>query len=105
MMPELAAAVPLLAPALLSVGSAAVRSRGTLVGNLVRASPNSELPVAVVTLGAGLVLPRPSDERVFGAQDFFPGPHRTALKAGELVTELHSSGGDRSDSGRPGRRR
>lgn len=88
MTPELATAVPLLATALLSVGSAAVRSRGTLVGNLVRASPNGELPVAVVALDASLVLRNLDGERVLGAQYFFLGPHRTALGAGELVTEL-----------------
>jgi carbon-monoxide dehydrogenase medium subunit len=88
MTPELATALPLLAAALLSVGSAAIRSRGTLVGNLVRASPNSELPVAVMALGASLVMRNLKGERVLGAQDFFLGPHRTALEAGELVTEL-----------------
>lgn len=88
MTPELAMALPLLAAALLSVGSAAIRSRGTLVGNLVRASPNSELPVAVMALDASLVLRSLDSERVLGAQDFFLGPHRTALGAGELVTEL-----------------
>lgn len=88
MTPELATAIPLLAAALLSVGSAAIRSRGTLVGNLVRASPNSELPVAVVALGASLVVRSLHGERVLGAQSFFLGPHRMALGAGELVTEL-----------------
>ena len=88
MTPEFATAVPLLAAALLSVGSAAIRNRGTLVGNLVRASPNSELPVAVVALDASLVLRSLDGERVLRAHDFFLAPHRTALGAGELVTEL-----------------
>lgn len=88
MIPEIATSAPLLAEALLSVGSAAIRSRGTLVGNLVRGSPNSELPVAVVALGASLVVRSLKGERMVGAHDFFLGPHRTAPGAGELVTEL-----------------
>lgn len=83
-----ATAFPLLAEALLSVGSAAIRSRGTLVGNLVRGSPNSELPVAVVALGASLVVRSLKGERMCEAHDFFLGPHRPALGPGELVTEL-----------------
>ncbi|MFC7052046.1 FAD binding domain-containing protein [Hansschlegelia quercus] len=81
-------AAPLLSEAILSVGSAAVRNRGTLVGNLVRASPNSELPSAVVALGATLALTSLDGERTLAAEDFFLGAHETALAPGELVTAL-----------------
>ncbi|WP_375455758.1 FAD binding domain-containing protein [uncultured Methylobacterium sp.] len=85
---EAAKPVPLLAEALRSVGSAAIRNRGTLVGNLVSASPNSELSVAMVALDARFVLRHRTGDREVAAADFFLGPHRTVLTAGELVTEL-----------------
>jgi len=85
---EAAKPIPLLAEALRSVGYAAIRNRGTLVGNLVRASPNSELPVAMVALDAHLVLRQRTGQREVAAADFFLGPHRTVLVLGELVTEL-----------------
>ena len=85
---DVTAACPLLVEILHSVGSTAIRNRGTLVGNLVRASPNSELPVAAVALGGVLVLRSAAEERSLGAHAFFRGPHATALKPGELVTEF-----------------
>ena len=44
--------VSLLSDVVLTVASTAVRNRGTLVGNLVSASPNREMPVVMVALGA-----------------------------------------------------
>lgn len=85
---EAAASVPLLPEVLRSVGSAAIRNRGTLVGNLVRASPNSELPVAAAALDATFVLRSTGGEREVPASAFFLGPHRTVLASGELVTEI-----------------
>ena len=85
---EVATSVPLIAEVLRSVGSAAIRNRGTLVGNLVRASPNSELPVAVAALDATFVLRSNGGAREVPASAFFLGPHRTGLAPGELVTEI-----------------
>ena len=80
--------VPVLGDVLPTVASAAIRTRGTLVGNLVSASPNSELPVVMVALGAVLALRSASGTRDVAAADFFVGPHRTILEAGEIVTEV-----------------
>ena len=80
--------VPLLGDVLLNVASAAVRNRGTLVGNLVSASPNSELPVVMVALGAVLALQSVAGIRHVAAIDFFAGPHKTALTDSEIVTEV-----------------
>lgn len=88
---EVTAACPLLVEVLHSVGSTAIRNRGTLVGNLVRASPNSELPVAAVALGGVLVLRSIAGERSLEAHAFFLGPHASAVEPGELVTEFHIS--------------
>ncbi|MET0314437.1 MAG: FAD binding domain-containing protein [Hansschlegelia sp.] len=88
MSPVVADAAPLLFEALPSVGSLAVRNRGTLVGNLVRASPSSELPVVMVALGARFVLRSTEAERVVEAEAFFVDAHETALRPGELVTAI-----------------
>lgn len=84
----LAAGLPLLTEAIASVATPAIRNRGTLAGNLVRASPNGELPVAAVALDARLVLERPGGERTVAARDFFLGPHRVAAAGGELVVAV-----------------
>jgi len=84
----MAGACPLLFEVLRSVGTTAIRNRGTLVGNLVSASPNSELPVAVVALGGVMVLRSTAGERSLEAHAFFHGPHASAVEPGELVTEL-----------------
>lgn len=79
---------PLLAEAVASVGSPAIRNRGTLVGNLVRASPNSELPVAAVALDARLRLQRRDAVRELPAEAFFLAANRTAVTPGEMVTAV-----------------
>ena len=85
---DVTAACPLLVEVLHSVASTAIRNRGTLVGNLVSVSPNSELPVAAVALGGVLVLRSAAGDRELEAHAFFRGPHATALEPGELVTEF-----------------
>ena len=91
--------LPLLAEAIASVATPAVRNRATLVGNLVRASPNSELPVAVVALDACLVLQRPGSERTLSAADFFLGPHRVAVGSGEMVVAVLFPASDTARTG------
>ncbi len=58
------------------------------MGNLVRASPNSELPVAMAALDAIFVLHNNAGHREVPVGAFFLGPHRTAVAPGELVTEI-----------------
>lgn len=82
------AAMPLLTEVLLSVASASIRNRGTLVGNLISASPNSELPVLILALGASFVLRKADGQRIVAADEFFLGPHRTAVGCDEIVTEI-----------------
>lgn len=82
------AGLPLLAEAVASVASPAIRNRATLVGNLVRASANSELPVAAVALDASLRLRQGDTMRDLPLRNFFLGPGRTALPAGAMVTAV-----------------
>lgn len=87
--PELCAAVPLLAQALAQVGHAATRARGTIGGSLAHADPAAELSAVMVALEAVLTITGPSGDRLVPADGFFAGAFETALKAGELLSEVH----------------
>ena len=70
------------------VGDRQVRHRGTIGGSLAHGDPASDLPAAVVALGASLVLRSPRGERVVAAPDFFHGFLETALAPDELLVEV-----------------
>lgn len=87
--PAVRASSPLLLEALEFIGHPAIRSRGTVGGNLCHADPAAELPAVALVLGAELTarsLRR--GERTIAAQDFFLGPFTTALESDEVVTEV-----------------
>ncbi|MCY4442656.1 MAG: FAD binding domain-containing protein, partial [Deltaproteobacteria bacterium] len=52
------------------------------------AFPSAELPVAMVTLDAGLVLRGDGGQRTVAAEDFFLGTMTTTLEPGELLHEV-----------------
>jgi aerobic carbon-monoxide dehydrogenase medium subunit len=79
---------PLLRAAGRHAGYLATRHRGTVGGSLAFAAPWAELTAAVVALDATIHIRSSHGERVVGARDFFHGPHRTALDADELLTEV-----------------
>ena len=87
--PELRAAAPMLAEALAQVGHPATRARGTIGGSLAHADPAAELPAAMVALEAVLTISGPGGERRVPAGSFFAGAFETALKTGELLSEIH----------------
>jgi carbon-monoxide dehydrogenase medium subunit len=81
------AEAPLLGAVARTVGDPQVRHRGTLGGSLAHADPASDLPAAVLALGA-----RSSCAGRVGAQvpveEFFTGLFSTALEPDELVVEI-----------------
>ncbi|HXP73476.1 MAG TPA: FAD binding domain-containing protein [Stellaceae bacterium] len=85
---DLSAALPLLAQALAEVGHPATRARGTIGGSLAHADPAAELPVAMMALDAVLTISGPNGERRVPADRFFAGAFETAVKTGELLTEI-----------------
>jgi len=85
---RLAAQLPLLAYAAGQVGDPQVRHRGTIGGSLAHADPASDLPAVTLALNATLVARGPSGSREIGADDFFRGMFETALRPGELLTEI-----------------
>lgn len=86
--PAVAAGWPLLDQAVRMVAHPAIRSRGTVGGSAAHADPRAELPAALLALRARFHLRSLQESRVLDADEFFVGPMRTALRPGELLTEI-----------------
>lgn len=80
--------IPLLAHTAHQVGDPQVRHRGTLGGTLAHGDPASDLPAAVLALGATLVAEGPTGRREIAAVDFFRGFLETALAGDEMLVEV-----------------
>ena len=80
--------VPLLAHVAGVVGDPQVRHRGTIGGSIAHGDPASDLPAAVLALGATLVISGPAGTREVPAQNFFRGFLETAIGPDELLTEI-----------------
>ncbi|MHC5655220.1 FAD binding domain-containing protein [Stappia sp. ICDLI1TA098] len=79
--PLVHAAVPLIA-------HEAIRSRGTLGGNLVHADPASEMPAVMLALDATILVTGQAGVRAVPAQDFFLGTYAVDLEPGEIVSAI-----------------
>jgi carbon-monoxide dehydrogenase medium subunit len=77
-----------LAEAAGQIGDPAVRSRGTIGGNVAHADPASDLPTVLVALDARIVAAGPKGERTMPADGFFTGLMATALADDEIVTAI-----------------
>lgn len=86
--PLVAAHAPVLAAVLEHVASVSVRNRGTIGGSLAYADRAAELPAAVTGLDGAIVVAGPGGTRIIAAGEFFIAHLRTALRPGELVTEV-----------------
>jgi carbon-monoxide dehydrogenase medium subunit len=82
------AEVPLLPHVASLVGDPQVRHRGTLGGTTAHCDPASDLPTALLALGATVVAEGPEGRRSIPLTDFLLGFFETALEPGELVVEL-----------------
>ena len=70
------------------VGDPAVRSRGTIGGNVAHADPASDLPTVLVALDAKIVAIGPKGERTISADGFFTGIMSTTLADDEVITAI-----------------
>jgi aerobic carbon-monoxide dehydrogenase medium subunit len=84
--------------ALPSIGDVQVRNLGTVGGAVAHADPASDLPAALIALGAEIVLQSASGTRSLAADGFFEGPFQTAARPDELLTQVRLPAG-RDDAG------
>jgi carbon-monoxide dehydrogenase medium subunit len=79
------------------VGSAQIRNRATLAGNICNASPAADTAPALLVFDATVVVAGPAGTRRIPIDAFFVRSGLTTLAAGELVTgiELPRPGGPR----------
>lgn len=69
-------------------GTVQTRNSGTVVGNILRASPAGDCCCAVLALGGSVVLEGPSGRREVDIDDFWLDYRKTARKADEVAVEL-----------------
>lgn len=81
-----------LAQACIEVGAPQIRTRATIAGNLVTASPANDTIAPLLALDAELVLASVEGERRVALDGFYPGFRRTALQRGEIVREIRFRG-------------
>ena len=70
------------------VGAPQIRTRGTIAGNLITASPANDTITPLVALDAEIVLASARGDRVLPLNDFYLGVRRTALSPSELLREI-----------------
>ena len=84
----LRAKLGLLAECAAEIGDVQVRNRGTIGGSVAHADPAADYPAAVLALEAEVKLESASGARSVKASDFLVDFLTTALKPGEILTQL-----------------
>lgn len=80
---------PLLSMAASVVGSPQIRNRGTIVGNIITASPAADTIPALIVLDSKLVIRKGKEKRKMFLKDIFEGPNKVNLKSDEIVIEIY----------------
>ncbi|HEY0380682.1 MAG TPA: FAD binding domain-containing protein [Candidatus Elarobacter sp.] len=77
-----------LAQACIEVGAPQIRTRGTIAGNVVTASPANDTIAPLIALDAEIVLASRGGERTLELAEFYTGFRTTQLRSDELVREI-----------------
>jgi carbon-monoxide dehydrogenase medium subunit len=86
--PEVASARPILAECARTIADVQVRNRGTIGGNVCSNDPTNHFPPLLAALGAEMTIVGAEGERTVGVDEFFEGVYMTAVRPGELLTEV-----------------
>jgi carbon-monoxide dehydrogenase medium subunit len=78
----------LLAECAALIGDIQVRNRGTIGGSIAHADPAADYPAAILALEAEIKIESVSGSRTVKAEDFFIDLMTTAVRPGEIVTEV-----------------
>lgn len=78
----------ILAMAVREIGSPQIRNKGTVVGNVVNASPAGDSILALYLSNAKIIIRGPKGERSQDIEDFVIGPGKTTLYLGEYVRAI-----------------
>ena len=70
------------------IGSAQVKNRASLGGNICNAAPSADGALPLLCLGARAVIASCAGTRDVAIDDFFHGPGQTGLKEDELLVEI-----------------
>jgi len=79
---------PLLAETAAEIGDVQVRNRGTIGGSLAHADPAADYPAAILALDAEVVVANNDGSRSIPAKDFFVDMLTTAVRPGEIITQV-----------------
>lgn len=80
--------IPALAKAARGLGAVQTQSIATIGGNLCSAFPSADSATPLAALDAKLTIEFKNGERIIDAIDFFAGPGKSALKDGEVLTQI-----------------
>jgi carbon-monoxide dehydrogenase medium subunit len=79
---------PILADACRVIADPLVRNLATVGGNLAHGDPANDHPAVMLALGAEVVAVGPGGSRRIAITELFTGPLETALRPGEILTEI-----------------
>ena len=79
---------PALVQCAVQIADPLVRNMSTIGGNVAHADPSNDMPAVMVATGAQLVATSSRGRRTIPATEFFVDTFTTALRQGELLTEI-----------------
>lgn len=81
--------LPLMSAAILWVGHAPTRARGTVGGSIANADPAAEIPLVLATLDGKVVMREGAQRVTLSARELFLGPMTTSVPAAGCIVEAH----------------